>query len=85
MLYGYFSINRIDSLKHHFEILKTIFYFFVVPKGIDNLKDLRKKLSDETIDFINDNIKGTQYENEIDRIINFQNKKPFNSEFEINL
>ena len=85
MLYGYFSINRIDSLKYHFEILKTIFYFFVVPKGIDNLKDLRKKLSDETIDFINDNIKGTQYENEIDRIINFQNKKPFNSEFEINL
>ena len=85
MLYGYFSINRIDSLKHHFEILKTIFYFFVVPKGIDNLKDLRKKLADEALDFINDNIKGTQYENENNIIINSSNKKSFNSKFQINL
>lgn len=85
MIYGYISITTIDSLNYHFEILKTIFYFFVVPKGIDNLKDMRKRLSKTTFDFINDNIKGTQYENETDRIINFKNKKKFNSKFQINL
>ena len=67
MLYGYISIYIIDILKCHFETLKTIFYFFVVPKGIDNLKDMRKKLVIDVNDFINESIKDTQYEN--DRII----------------
>ena len=67
MLYGYISVYIIDILKCHFETLKTIFYFFVVPKGIDNLKDMRKKLVIDVNDFINESIKDTQYEN--DRII----------------
>lgn len=72
MIYGYISINIIDSLKYHFETLKTIFYYFVVPKGIDNLKDMRKKLVDEVNDFFDESIKDTQYEN--NRIINSPKK-----------
>ena len=68
MFYGYLSINIFDALKFHFETLKTIFYFFVVPKGIDNLKDMRRKLADDVNDFFNESIKDTQYEN--NRIIN---------------
>ena len=72
MIYGYISINIIDSLKYHFETLKTIFYYFVVPKGFDNLKDMRKKLVDEVNDFFDENIQDTQYEN--NRIINSPKK-----------
>ena len=68
MFYGYLSINIFDTLKFHFETLKTIFYFFVVPKGIDNLKDMRRRLADDVNDFFNESIKDTQYEN--NRIIN---------------
>ena len=63
MFYGYLSINLFDLLKYHFETLKTIFYYFVVPKGIDNLKDMRAKLVHEVNEFFNENIKNTQYEN----------------------
>ena len=62
MFYGYLSINIFDLLKYHFETLKTIFYFFVVPKGIDNLKDMRAKLVNEVNEFFDENIKNTQYE-----------------------
>ena len=72
MIYGYISINIIDSLKYHFETLKTIFYYFVVPKGIDNLKEMREKLVDEVHDFFDESIKDTQYEN--NRIINSPKK-----------
>ena len=72
MIYGYISINIIDSLKYHFETLKTIFYYFVVPKGIDNLKDMREKLVEEVKDFFDESIKDTQYEN--NRIINSPKK-----------
>ena len=68
MFYGYLSINIFDQLKLHFEALKTIFYLFIVPKGIDNLRDMRKKLVKDVNEFINESIKDTQYEN--NRIIN---------------
>ena len=68
MFYGYLSINIFDLLKYHFEILKSIFYFFVVPKGIDNLKDMRRKLVHEVSDFFDENIKNTPYES--NRIVN---------------
>ena len=68
MFYGYLSINIFDSLKYHFETLRTIICFLVVPKGIDNLKDIRKKLVHEINDFFDENIKNTPYEN--NRIIN---------------
>lgn len=63
MFYGYLSINIIDYLKYHFETLKTLFYYFVVPKGIDNLRHMRKNLVDDVSDFFEENIKNTQYEN----------------------
>ena len=68
MFYGYLSINIFDLLKYHFETLKTLFYFFVVPKGIDNLKDMRRKLVHEVSDFFDENIKNTPYES--NRIVN---------------
>ena len=63
MFYGYLSINLIDYLNYHFETLKTIFYYFLVPKGIDNLRYMRKNLVNEVNDFFEENIKNTQYEN----------------------
>ena len=62
-IYGYISLLLYDSLMYHYKALKTIFYFLVVPKGIDNLKDMRKKLVIEVNDFFDENIKDTQYEN----------------------
>jgi len=63
MFYGYLSINLIDYLNYHFETLKTLFYYFLVPKGIDNLRNMRKNLVNEINDFFEENIKNTQYEN----------------------
>ena len=77
MFYGYLSINIIDYLNYHFETLKTIFYYFVVPKGIDNLRNMRKKLVKEVNDFIDENIKDTQYEN--NRIIKSPKDKALNN------
>ena len=62
-IYGYLSLLLYDSLMYHYKALKTIFYFLIVPKGIDNLKDMRKKLVIEVNDFFDENIKDTQYEN----------------------
>ena len=72
MIYGYISINIIDSLRYLYESMKTTFYYFVVPKGIDNLKVMREKLVDEVNDFFDESIKDTQYEN--NRIINSSKK-----------
>ena len=63
MFYGYLSINLIDYLNYHFETLKTLFYYFLVPKGIDNLRNMRKNLVNEVNNFFEENIKNTQYEN----------------------
>ena len=63
MFYGYLSINVVDYLKYHFKIMKTIFYYFIVPKGIENLRKMRKKLAEEVNEFFEKNIKNTQYEN----------------------
>ena len=63
MFYGYLSINIVDYLKYHFKIMKTIFYYFIVPKGIENLRKMRKKLAEEVNEFFEKNIKNTQYEN----------------------
>ena len=76
MFYGYLSVNIIDLLKYHFETLKTLFYYFVVPKGIDNLKDMRKKLVIEVNDFFDESIKNTPYE--INRIIVPKNQRSLN-------
>ena len=69
MFYGYLSINIVDYLKYHFKIMKTIFYYFIVPKGIENLRNMRKKLAEEVNKFFEESIKNTQYEN--NRIIYF--------------
>ena len=69
MFYGYISINIFDYLKYHFKIMKTIFYYFIVPKGIENLRNMRKKLAEEVNKFFEESIKNTQYEN--NRIIYF--------------
>ena len=69
MFYGYLSINIFDYLKYHFKIMKTIFYYFIVPKGIENLRNMRKKLAEEVNKFFEESIKNTQYEN--NRIIYF--------------
>ena len=63
MFYGYISINIFDRLKLHFETLKTLFYYFIVPKGFDNLKDMRKNLVIEVKDFMIESAKNTPYEN----------------------
>ena len=63
MFYGYLSINIFDYLKYHFKIMKTIFYYFIVPKGIENLRNMRKKLAEEVNKFFEESIKNTQYEN----------------------
>ena len=63
MFYGYLSINIIDYIKYHFKIMKTIFYYFIVPKGIENLRKMRKKLAEDVKKFVEENIKNTQYEN----------------------
>ena len=63
MFYGYLSINIIDYLKYHLKIMKTIFYYFIVPKGIENLRKKRKTLAEEVNEFFEKNIKNTQYEN----------------------
>ena len=44
MFYGYLSINIFDYIKYHFKIMRTIFYYFLVPKGIQNLRNMRKEL-----------------------------------------
>ena len=31
--------------------MKTIFYYFIVPKGIENLRKMRKKLAEEVNEF----------------------------------
>ena len=72
MFYGYLSINIFDKMKYHFESIKTLFYFFIVPKGIDNLRNIRKELVEDVHDFIDESIKNTQYEN--DKIINWTKK-----------
>ena len=76
MFYGYLSVNIFDLLKYHFETLKTIFCFFVVPKGIDNLKDMRRKLVNEVNDFFDENIKNTPYES--NRIVNPKKERLLN-------
>ena len=76
LFYGYLSINIFDLLKYHFETLKTIFCFFVVPKGIDNLKDMRRKLVHEVNDFFDENIKNTPYET--NRIVNPKRERLLN-------
>ena len=63
MFYGYLSINIVDQLKYHFKIMKTIFYYFIVPKGIGNLRNMRKKLAEDVNKFFEESIKDTQYEN----------------------
>ena len=70
-IYGYISLILYDSLMYYYRALKTIFYFLIVPKGIDNLKDMRKKLAKEVKDFFDEIIKDTQYEN--NRIIKSYN------------
>ena len=63
MFYGYLSINIVDQLKYHFKIMKTIFYYFIVPKGIENLRNMRKNLAEDVNKFFEESIKDTQYEN----------------------
>ena len=63
MFYGYLSINIVDYLKYHFKIMKTIFYYFIVPKGIENLRKMRQKLAEEVNEFFEKSIKNTKYEN----------------------
>ena len=63
MFYGYLSINVVDYLKYHFKIMKTIFYYFIVPKGFENLRIMRKNLTKEVKEFFAKNIKNTQFEN----------------------
>ena len=63
MFYGYLSINIFDYVKYHFKIMKTIFYYFIVPKGFDNLRKMRAKLSEEVNEYFEKSIKNTQYEN----------------------
>ena len=63
MFYGYLSINVVDYLKYHFKIMKTIFYYFIVPKGFENLRIMRKNLTEEVKVFFAKNIKNTQFEN----------------------
>jgi glycerol-3-phosphate O-acyltransferase/dihydroxyacetone phosphate acyltransferase len=63
MFYGYISINIFDKLKLHFDTLKTLFYYFIVPKGFDNLKNMRKKLVEDVKDFLIESAKNTPYEN----------------------
>ena len=75
LFYGYLSINIFDRLKYHLKTMKTLFYYFIVPKGFYYLKDMRKKLHKEVKDFVNENIKDTQYEN--NRIINFNKERTF--------
>ena len=50
--------------------------FFVVPKGIDNLKDMRQKLAHVVNEFCDENIKNTPYEN--NRIVNPKNERLLN-------
>ena len=75
LFYGYLSINIFDVLKHHLKTMKTLFYYFIVPRGFDYLKDMRKKLHKKVKDFVNENIKDTPYEN--NRIINFNKERTF--------
>ena len=63
MFYGYLCINVIDFIKYHSKIMRTIFYYFIVPKGIENLRKMRKKLAEDVKDFFEKGIKNTQYEN----------------------
>ena len=63
MFYGYLSINVVDYLKYHFKIMKTIFYYFIVPKGFENLRIMRKNLTKDVKEFFAKNIKNTQFEN----------------------
>ena len=63
MFYGYLSINIVDYLKYHFKIMKTIFYYFIVPKGFENLRIMRKNLTKDVKEFFAKNIKNTQFEN----------------------
>jgi hypothetical protein len=63
MFYGYLCINVIDFIKYHLKIMRTIFYYFIVPKGIENLRKMRKKLAEDVKDFFEKGIKNTQYEN----------------------
>ena len=64
MFYGYLSINIVDYIKYYFKIMRTIFYYFLVPKGIQNLRNMRKQLVNEVSEFIDESIKNTQYENQ---------------------
>ena len=63
MFYGYLSINVVDYLKYHFKIMKTIFYYFIVPKGFENLRNMRKDYAKDVQEFFEKNIKNTQFEN----------------------
>ena len=63
MFYGYLSINIVDYLKYHFKIMKTIFYYFIVPKGFENLRNMRKDYAKDVQEFFEKNIKNTQFEN----------------------
>ena len=63
MFYGYLSINIVDYLKYHFKIMKTIFYYFIVPKGFENLRKMRKDLAKDVKAFFEKSIKNTQFEN----------------------
>ena len=61
--YGYLCINVVDFIKYHLKIMRTIFYYFIVPKGIENLRKMRKKLAEDVKEFFEKSIKNTQYEN----------------------
>ena len=60
MFYGYLSINVVDYLKYHFKIMKTIFYYFIVPKGFENLRIMRKNLTKDVKEFFAKNIKNAR-------------------------
>ena len=74
MFYGYLSINIFDYIKYHFKIMRTIFYYFLVPKGIQNLRNMRKNLVEDVNLFFDECIKNTPYENQ-GIIYNYKNSK----------
>ena len=74
MFYGYLSINIFDYIKYHFKIMRTIFYYFLVPKGIQNLRNMRKELVEDVNKFFDESIKNTPYENQ-GIIYNYKNSK----------
>ena len=54
--------------------MRTIFYYFLVPKGIQNLRNMRKNLVEDVNLFFDECIKNTPYENQ-GIIYNYKNSK----------